>query len=81
VQVILVGYSKGSLSTRQYLKSLTTQIQDPRLASAPPARIIGRSRSSSPLRRRTTVSPLKPPPSHRGFRSGRCTTASGRTCR
>ena len=29
VQVIIVGYSKGSLSTRQYLKSLLVQVQDP----------------------------------------------------
>jgi hypothetical protein len=29
VQVTIVGYSKGSLSARQYLKSLLVQVQDP----------------------------------------------------
>jgi hypothetical protein len=38
VQVVIIGYSKGTLSSRQYLKSLQAQVQDSGGISLPPPR-------------------------------------------
>ena len=38
VQVVIVGYSKGTISTRQYLKSLTTEVGDPEQPPLPAPR-------------------------------------------
>jgi hypothetical protein len=38
VQLAIVGYSKGTISTRQYLKSLLQQVQDPGGIAMPPPR-------------------------------------------
>ena len=38
VQLVIIGYSKGTISTRQYLKSLLVQVQDSGGISMPPPR-------------------------------------------
>src|SRR5262245_24804488 len=59
VQVAIIAYSKGTISTRQYLKSLQTQVQDPPAApgQTPPPGLLAPRPNYRPVSEFIAISP------------------------